>query len=186
MGGMQPGQQPGQMGRGMQPGGEMGRLAAEQDALRRALGELMRQFGENGMQIPRSLGQAELAMRDATGALQRGQPGEAVDPQAQALDLLREGGRAMMDEMRQQMMGQGQGETPGQQQGIAGQDRRGRDPLGRPLYNQGNADLWGEFVPDQLDLGRARAILEELYRRAGQRTRPPEELDYIERLLRRF
>ena len=100
---------------------------------------------------------------------------------------MREGGRAMMDEMRQQMMGQGQGQMPGQQQqGAIGADRRGRDPLGRPLYNQGNADLWGDFVPDQLDLGRARAILEELYRRAGQRTRPPEELDYIDRLLRRF
>ena len=31
-----------------------------------------------------------------------------------------------------------------------------------------------------------RAILEELYRRAGERHRPTEELDYLNRLLRRF
>jgi hypothetical protein len=54
------------------------------------------------------------------------------------------------------------------------------------MYNQGGADLWGERVPTELDLGRAREILEELYRRASQRSRPPEELDYLQRLLRRF
>jgi hypothetical protein len=35
-------------------------------------------------------------------------------------------------------------------------------------------------------LQRARDILEELFRRAGERTRPLFELDYIDRLLRRF
>jgi hypothetical protein len=54
------------------------------------------------------------------------------------------------------------------------------------MYNQGGADLWGERVPTELDLGHARAILEELYRRAGQRHRPTLELDYLERLLQRF
>jgi hypothetical protein len=33
---------------------------------------------------------------------------------------------------------------------------------------------------------RAREILEELRRRLGEATRPPGELDYLERLLRRF
>jgi hypothetical protein len=182
MGGMQPGQQPGQMGRGMQPGGQMGRLAAGQEALRRALGELMAAIGEAGAQIPRSLGEAELAMRAARDALQQGQAGQALDPEAQALDQLRQGGQAMMQEM-QRMYGQGQGQMPGQQWGQAPNNR---DPLGRSLYNQGGADLWGERVPTELDLGRARAIMEELYRRAGQRHRPTEELDYLDRLLRRF
>jgi hypothetical protein len=54
------------------------------------------------------------------------------------------------------------------------------------MYNQGGADLWGERVPTELELGRARAIMEELYRRAGQRHRPVDELDYLQRLLRRF
>ena len=186
MGGMQPGQQPGQMGRGMQPGqqpgGQMGQMAAEQEALRRALGELMAAIGEAGAQIPRSLGEAELAMRAARDALQQGQAGDALDPETQALDQLRQGGQAMMQEM-QRMYGQGQGQMPGQQ---FGQAPNNRDPLGRSMYNQGGADLWGERVPTELELGRARAILEELYRRAGQRHRPSTELDYLDRLLRRF
>jgi hypothetical protein len=41
-------------------------------------------------------------------------------------------------------------------------------------------------VPDMLPVERARRILEELQRRAGNRERPPVELDYLERLLRRF
>ena len=79
--------------------------------------------------------------------------------------------------------GQGQGQMPGQQ---FGQSPNNRDPLGRSLYNQGGADLYGERVPTDLDLGHARAIMEELQRRASQRNRPSVELDYLQRLLRRF
>ena len=50
----------------------MGQSAAEQEALRRALGELMRRMGEAGMEIPRALGQAEMQMRNARGALAGG------------------------------------------------------------------------------------------------------------------
>jgi hypothetical protein len=81
------------------------------------------------------------------------------------------------------MYGQGQGQMPGQQYGQAPNNR---DPLGRSMYNQGGADLWGERVPTELDLGKARAILEELQRRASERQRPVDELDYLHRLLRRF
>jgi Domain of unknown function (DUF4175) len=41
-------------------------------------------------------------------------------------------------------------------------------------------------IPDQSDLARAREILEELRRRAGEASRAPQELDYIERLLKQF
>jgi uncharacterized protein (TIGR02302 family) len=192
MGQMRPGQQgqgqrgQGQSGQGqmgqMQPGGQLGQMAMDQEALRRALGELMGAIGEAGAQIPRALGEAELAMRAARDALQSGEPGNAVDPQAQALDQLRQGGQAMMQEM-QRMYGQGQGQMPGQQYGQAPNNR---DPLGRSMYNQGGADLWGERIPTELELGKARAILEELQRRASERQRPADELDYLHRLLRRF
>jgi hypothetical protein len=142
----------------------------------------MRSLGDTGMQIPRALGEAELSMRAARDALRQGQPGVALDPEAQAIDQLQQGGQAMMQEM-QQMYGQGQGQMPGQQ---FGQSPNNRDPLGRSLYNQGGADLYGARVPTDLDLGHARAIMEELQRRASQRNRPSEELDYLQRLLRRF
>jgi hypothetical protein len=41
-------------------------------------------------------------------------------------------------------------------------------------------------VPDKTDIQRAREILEELQRRAAERGRPDAELEYIDRLLRRF
>ena len=69
------------------------------------------------------------------------------------------------------MYGQGQGQMPGQQYGQAPNNR---DPLGRSMYNQGGADLWGERMPTELDLGKARAILEELQRRASERQRPAD------------
>jgi uncharacterized protein (TIGR02302 family) len=172
--------QEGMRGQGADPGA-MGRAAGEQEALRRALGELMQGLGEMGMPIPRAMGQAELEMRSARDALGEGAPGQAVGPQAQAVDLLRQGGQALMEQMQQQM-GTGQGDM--QQQ--FGQGRFNRDPLGRSQFNDGGADMFGDYVPDDLDLGRARAILEELYRRAGERSRPVEELDYIDRLLKRF
>ena len=147
----------------------------------------MRQLGENGVPIPRAMGEAELSMREARDALQGGQPGQALDPQTNALDQLRQGGQAMMQEM-QQMMGQNPGPGPARaEQGQQfGQSPTDRDPLGRPLFNRGDADMFGPEVPDDLDLGKARSIMEELHRRSSQRHRPAEELDYLERLLRRF
>lgn len=206
--GRQPGQQQGQRGqrgqgqRGQQGQGQMGagqpmeggeaenalpdspgRAAAEQEGLRRALGELMRRMGEQGMPIPRELGQAELSMRSARDALGEGDPGRATQPQAQALDLLQQGGQAMLEQMQQQM-GQDQGPGPGRE--PLAQGRRSRDPLGRSQFNDGGWDPRGELVPEEADLGRARDVLEELYRRSGERNRPPLELDYYKRLLDRF
>lgn len=184
--------QQGQMGEG-QPmeGGEAenalpdspGRAAAEQEGLRRALGELMRRMGEQGMPIPRALGQAEMQMRGARDALGEGAPDRAAPPQSQALDLLQQGGQAMLEQMQQQM-GQDQGPGPGRE--PLAQGRRGRDPLGRSQFNDGGWDPRGELVPEEADLGRARDVLEELYRRSGERGRPPLELDYYKRLLDRF
>ena len=161
----------------------MGQSAAEQDALRRALGELMRRMGEAGMEIPRALGQAELQMRNAHSALQEGAPDTAADAQSQAVDAMQRAGQAMMEQLAEQMARQ-QGEGPGTQPQPNG--RRGRDPLGRAARNDGGMDTRGVQVPDAAALGRARDVLEELYRRAGDRRRPTLELDYYRRLLDRF
>ncbi len=164
---------------GAAPGAEQ--LAREQEALRRALGELMRRLGEAEMNIPRELGRAELEMRGARDALQRGRPGEATDPQTRALDLMRQGGQALLEQLRQQLANQpGPGQLPGMMRG------RGRDPLGRSRRNEGGWQTEGVEIPSDYDLGRARGVLEELYRRSGERRRPAYELDYYNRLLDRF
>lgn len=167
-----------------QPGQDpMGQAAAEQEALRRALGELMRRMGEAGMELPRALGQAELEMRGAREALQEGSPGTAADAQTQAVDAMQRAGQAMMEQLQEQMARE-QGQGPGTLPQPTG--RRGRDPLGRATRNDGGMDTEGVEVPEAGGMGRARDVLQELYRRAGDRRRPALELDYYRRLLDRF
>ena len=69
----------------------------------------------------------------------------------------------------------------GQKPGEGGANGEEADPLGRAQGVEGGVKL-----PDASDLKRARGILLELRRRAGERGRPKEELDYIDRLLKQF
>ncbi|KAA0679208.1 TIGR02302 family protein [Roseomonas genomospecies 6] len=182
-------QQQGQQGQSGSP--LMQKQAEQQEALRRQLGELMRRMGEQqGGEIPRPLGRAERAMRDAGQALQQGQPGSAVPPQTQAMDELQQGMQAMAEQMMQQMMGQQGPAMMGQQPGQAQQQRQGqgrnRDPLGRRPSGFGNYDSDDVKIPEEAELQRAREILDELRRRSGQYGRPQMEREYIDRLLKQF
>jgi uncharacterized protein (TIGR02302 family) len=167
--------------------GEMGDAAGQQEALRRMLGEMMRRLGEGIGDIPEPFGRAERSMRDAAGALQRGKPGEAIGPQTDALDQLQQAARDFAQQL-QKRLGNGWGE-PGDEVGAAdrsARDRIERDPLGRPMSNSGTYDQSDVKIPDENILQKSRQILDELRRRAGERFRPPIELDYIDRLLKRF
>ncbi|SME91597.1 TIGR02302 family protein [Tistlia consotensis] len=156
--------------------------AQDQEALRRQLGGMMRKFGDMTGEIPRSLGQAEQSMRDARDALKQDQPGNAVQPQADALDQLQQGLETMLESFAQQMRkGQGKegnqaGERPGE----------GRDPFGRGPQGQGLEGNDRVQIPTGSELRRAREILDELRRRREEVDRPPVELDYLDRLLRQF
>jgi uncharacterized protein (TIGR02302 family) len=167
--------------------GEMGDAAGQQESLRRMLGEMMRQLGEGMGDIPEPFGRAERSMRDAAGALQRGRPNEAIGPQTDALDQLQRAARDFAQQM-QQRLGNGLGE-PGDEVGATdrtARDRVERDPLGRPMSNSGTFDQSDVKIPDENILQKSRQILDELRRRAGERFRPVIELDYIDRLLKRF
>jgi uncharacterized protein (TIGR02302 family) len=176
--------------------------ARRQRALRRALGELMQQFGDLTGEIPEGLGRADQAMREAQEALSDGS-GDARDAQQRALRALQEGGQQMAQSMQQQfgmgMEGEGEGEAPGMagenQPGGQGQGQaqaqgqgEGRDPLGRRSRDlTGNAESGSDTrLPEEAELLRTRRLQDELRRRGAERERPPEELDYIDRLLRRF
>ena len=51
----------------------------------------------------------------------------------------------------------------------------------------GQADTGSDTrVPDEAEVLRTRRLQEELRRRAAEKERPAEELDYIDRLLKRF
>lgn len=184
----QPGQpgQPGDEANGGQ-GEEMGDGAGQQEELRRALGEMMRHMGDGLGDIPDPFGRAERAMRDAAGALQHGEPGEAIGPQTDALDQLQQGTRDVAKQLREKMS-QGWG-SPGDDDGITGRETPepgNRDPFGRPMSSNGVFDQGDVDIPDMSILQKSRQILDELRRRAGERSRPAIELDYIERLLKRF
>jgi uncharacterized protein (TIGR02302 family) len=182
---------------------EAARDARTQRALRRALGELMQQVGELTGDVPAPLGEADRAMRDAAEAL-----GEGRDPrgaQQQAIRALTEGGRQMSQRMQRQFgppqPGEGEGEGEGEGQGMAGgqqggegqgqeaQRGEGRDPLGRDRRETGGSaqDNAGDtLVPGEAERLRSHQLQQELRRRGAERERTPVELDYIDRLLRRF
>lgn len=163
-------------------GGESQSDSRMQEALRRELGEMMRRLGDALGDIPRPFGNAERSMRAARDALERNRPGEALVPQTRALDQLGQGMEAMAERFMRRM-----GENPGRGQGTVGmRPGQGRDPLGREMGTSGLEALEGVRIPDRMEMRRSREILRELRRRSGERGRPPSELDYIDRLLRRF
>jgi len=83
-------------------------------------------------------------------------------------------------------LGNALGEPADDESGGRRRDGAGRDPLGRPMTNGGDYDQGDVKIPDWSTMQKARAILDELRRRAGERDRPEIELDYIDRLLQRF
>ena len=114
-----------------------------------------------------------------------------------AIDELGKAGRGLSQQMQREMGdAQGEGEGEGFGPGNPDQNPRGRaqqntDPLGRPLPGERNQmDNSRVKIPEggkvQGTIGeRAQKVLEELRRRLGEVERPREELDYIDRLLRR-
>ncbi|HWA42843.1 MAG TPA: DUF4175 family protein, partial [Hypericibacter adhaerens] len=60
------------------------------------------------------------------------------------------------------------------------------DPGQRSQEGQGLIDTGDVKIPEAADLQRARQILDELRRRAGEQFRPKLERDYLQRLLERF
>jgi uncharacterized protein (TIGR02302 family) len=189
----------GKPGQPQQPGsGSMGELRQSQQALRDQLNKLLDDlknhgYGDNvqgpegpggGQDQMNELGQAGDAMGDAAGELGQGDADSAVDSQGRALDNLRKGAQGLAQSMQQEM---GQGPGAGRS-GRLGQPRSAQDtdPLGRPLRGRDYGDDSTVKVPGEIDVQRARRIIEELRQRFGDMARPQEELDYIERLLKDY
>ncbi|MGH7116182.1 MAG: TIGR02302 family protein, partial [Stellaceae bacterium] len=170
-----------------QPGGtaDMGDAAGRQEGLRRSLGEMMRQMGDGLGGIPEPLGRAERAMNQAAQALRGGQPGEAIGPQTDALDQLQQAARQYAQQM-QRLLGNAPGQPADERSGAGRRDGIARDPLGRPMANDGAYDTGDVKIPDKSTMRKAHEILDELRRRAGERDRPEIERDYIDRLLHQF
>ena len=194
--GMQQGQ-PGQQGQqGDQDDGDEDQDSAEnegeqslqqrQEALRQRLDQLQRRMKELGMKGDQNLEDAEGAMKEAEGELGKGQQGrgKAVDAQGRALESLRKGGQAMAQQMQP---GPGEENGPGDPNGPMRQGRAGNpDPLGRESHDKrdNSRALYDPLGTPAAQ--RAQKVLEELRRRLSDPARPRDELDYLERLLKRY
>jgi hypothetical protein len=132
-----------------------------------------------------AFGDADTAMGDADGKLGENNPDGAVDPQGKAIDALKKGQQQLAEQM-QQGDGDGQGDGPGNRMGRQQSSGNSTDPLGRPLHGREFGDDLTVKIPGEIDVQRARRILEELRRRLADPNRPQIELDYLERLLKDY
>jgi uncharacterized protein (TIGR02302 family) len=170
------GQQPGEKAQGQRPGGKFDDLGRRQGELRDALQSLIDRFRIEGANPPDQFPEAGEAMGNAKDALGQSNLGRATDEQGRALDQLRQGAQSLAE----QMMENGEAQTG------KGQGNSGKDPLGRPdRSNRPDLGL-SVKVPDQIDIQKAREVLDEVRRRLGDPSRPMFELDYLERLLRSY
>jgi uncharacterized protein (TIGR02302 family) len=177
----------GEQGEGQNPGNGMTQEQYE-DALRQLeegqgklqgeLGDLMKDLEGLGIQPGDGFGEADEAMGEAEGALGESDGDRAVGEQGRALDALRRGAQDMMQQMQQAMQGdEGGSEEGGRQQSAD------RDPLGRPRATNGPDFGDSVKVPDEIDVQRARQILEAIRKRLGNALSPEIERSYLERLL---
>ena len=182
----------------------MSELQQDQQGLRDRLKKLQQELAKRGMgqmgQGPRgqkgeqgdngdqpgdnsdSFADADNAMGDADGRLGEGNADGAVDSQGKALDALRKGKQQLAD----QQGDDGQGNGPGNAMGRQSNGNNSTDPLGRPLRGREFGDDLTVKIPGEIDVQRARRILEELRRRLADPDRPQIELDYLERLLKDY
>ena len=174
-----------------------------QHALARALEELGQEFNSLTGRKPGGFDEAGRAMQQARQALAAGQDQAAQQAQQQALAALQKGGQQMQQALASAGTGgspmilpgmagnspsDDPGDAPGQEAQGDGQDPHPgqRDPLGRPVGIGPHADDGDTHVPDTAERLRSREIEQELRRRDTDRTRPPAELDYLDRLLKSF
>jgi uncharacterized protein (TIGR02302 family) len=170
------GQQQGEKAQGQRPGGRFDDLGRRQGELRDALQSLIDRFRIEGANPPDQFPEAGEAMGDAKEALGQSNLDRATDEQGRALEQLRQGAQSLAEQMMEN------GET----QASKGQGNSGKDPLGRPdRSNRPDLGL-SVKVPDQIDIQKAREVLDELRRRLGDPSRPMIELDYLERLIRPY
>jgi uncharacterized protein (TIGR02302 family) len=152
-------------------------LQEGQGKLQKDLDKLGKGLEGMGMQPNEGFGDAGREMGRAEQSLGDGEGDNAVGHQGRALEALRKGAQDMMKQM-QAMQGDEGGNQPGGRQQNAD-----RDPLGRPRATQGPDFGDSVKVPDEIDVQRAREILEAIRKRLGNALSPDIERSYLERLL---
>lgn len=161
-----------QQGKGDPKDGGPKGLGGQQKSLHDELGKVLKGLGDQKLGTPKSLDDAGKSMGQAENNLNGQDLPSASGNEKDALEALR---KTASDLAKQLMSQNGQGQQDG-----------GADPLGRDQSANGRGVNGNVKVPDKNDMERAREILQELRKRAAERGRPQQELDYIDRLLKQF
>tara|TARA_R110002124_G_scaffold48822_5_gene143790 strand:+ start:6292 stop:8850 length:2559 start_codon:yes stop_codon:yes gene_type:complete len=152
-------------------------LKHEQEGLRSELDAILKALKEAGAEVPGALPKAGDQMKSAEGRLSDGRPDRAAIAQGQAIQNMRDSAQGLVDQLAQSMAGSGS-KKQSSPQGASNKD---------PLQRGGNPSTERDnTVPGQINRQKARAIIEDLRRRASELGRPQSELDYFDRLLNRF
>lgn len=152
---------------------QMNDLAQQQHALNEEMNRIMEMLKEQDAEAPDALAKALDDMKDAKERLDAERADRATGSQGQAIESMQEGAQALADKLMQGRSGQG-----------TAQGSPRKDPFGRPA--KGPLDANDVSVPEEIDTQRAQRILKELRDRAMELGRPQIELDYLDRLLKRF
>lgn len=147
-----------------------GKLQGDLDQLRKGLEGMGLEPNEGFGDAGKSMGSAEQALGESDGD-------QAVGHQGRALEALRRGAKDMMKQLQAMQGDEGGSEQGGRQQNAD------RDPLGRPRATEGPDDGSSVKVPDEIDVQRARQILDAIRKRLGNALSPEIERSYLERLL---
>jgi uncharacterized protein (TIGR02302 family) len=154
----------------------MKQMQQDQGKLRNELEQLGKGLEGMGMKPNRGFGEAGQAMGEAGKSLGQGESESAMADQSRALEALRKGARDMMQQLQAMQREQG-GTMPG------GRQNADSDPLGRPRATTGPDFGDSVKVPDEIDVQRARRILDAIRKRLGDALSPDIERSYLERLL---
>ncbi|UVK40295.1 TIGR02302 family protein [Mesorhizobium sp. AR10] len=152
-------------------------LQEGQGKLQSDLEQLKKGLEGMGLEPSEGFGEAGKSMGNAEQALGEGEGDQAVGHQGRALEALRKGAKDMMKQLQAMQGDQGGSEQGGRQQNAD------RDPLGRPRASDGPDFGDSVKVPDEIDVQRARQILEAIRKRLGNALSPDIERSYLERLL---
>ncbi len=180
-----PGQQDQQQGQGQQGkpmtpeefADALKQLQQGQGQLQKDLEALMKGLEGLGIKPGEGFGEADKSMEQAEGSLGKGEGDRAVGHQGRALEALRQGAQDMMQQMQAMQGDEGGSQDGGRQQNAD------RDPLGRPRATTSPDFGDSVKVPDEIDVQRARQILEAIRKRLGNALSPELERQYLERLL---
>lgn len=154
-------------------------MQKRQDELQKQLGGLQKKLSEMGLKPMPGFKDAGKEMGESADALGKSQGQRSADAQGRALEALRKGAGDLMQQLSE--MGRQNGPQgmpmPGNEQA------EGNDPLGRRSGQLGSEVDEQVKVPDQIDVQRAREILDQIRRKLGEGPASIIEKEYLERLL---